>query len=48
MNGRMPGDELGSPICYAESPSVIDLLIGDPGLFMQATRLCVLEVPKYT
>lgn len=49
MNGRVPGDELGSPTCYAGSPSIIDLFIGSPGLLAQATRLRVLEaVPEYT
>ena len=49
MNGRLPGDEFGSPTCYAGAPSVIDLFIASAGLFMQATRLRVLEaIPEYT
>jgi hypothetical protein len=49
FNGRAPGDELGSPTCYAGAPSVIDLLIGSPGLFLQTTRLRVLPaIPEYT
>ena len=48
-NGRLPGDELGSPTCFSSStPSVIDLLIGSPGLLMQASQLRVLPpIPEY-
>ena len=49
MNGRLPGDQLGLPTCFAGSPSVIDMFIGNPGLLLQATQLRVLEaVPEYT
>ena len=48
-NGRLPGDELGSPTCYAgSSPSVIDLVVASPGLMVQASRLQVLDaIPEY-
>ena len=47
MNGRLPGDELGSPTCFAGSPSTIDLFLGSPGL-LQGSRLRVLgPVPEY-
>ena len=39
MNGRVPGDELGCPTCFAGNPSLIDLFIGSPGLLAQATCL---------
>ena len=51
MNGRVAGDEQGSPTCYAsdDCPSAIDFFIGSSGLFLQATRLRVLEaIPEYT
>ncbi len=49
LNGRLPGDELGSPTCYAgTSPSVIDLLLASAGLLPQASRLRVLDaIPDY-
>ena len=48
MNGRLPGDELGMPTCYAGAPSVIDLLLTSPGFMLQASRLRVLDaVPEY-
>jgi hypothetical protein len=49
MNGRLPGDELGSPTCFAGSPSVIDLMLTNSSFLLQAAaRLRVLAaVPEY-
>ena len=49
LNGRLPGDELGSPTCFSgPTPSVIDLLLASAGLLPQASRLRVLDaIPDY-
>ena len=48
-NGRLPGDQQGSPTCFSgQNPSVIDYLMASPALLSQATGLRVLSpVPEY-
>ena len=49
LNGRLPGDELGSPTCFSgTNPTLIDLLLASAGLLPQAAQLRVLEaIPEY-